>query len=50
MKITKEELNSFKTVYKKVYDETLTDDQAYNMASQLLRLSKILLKPPDHFD
>lgn len=50
MKLTNENLTSFKAVYKKVYGEDLTDGQAYDMASRLLRLSKVLLKPPDHPD
>jgi hypothetical protein len=50
MKITNEYLNSFKAIYKKVYGEILTDDQAYDLASRLLRLSEILLKPPNHYN
>lgn len=47
MKITNQDLESFKAIYKKVYGEDLTDEQAYDMAGRLLRLGEILLEPPE---
>ena len=47
MKITEEDLAGFKATYERVYGEILTDSQAYDMASRLLRLGEILLEPLD---
>jgi hypothetical protein len=44
MTLTKEELDEFKRLYKEEYGVDLTDAQAFDKGSRLVRLLKVVLK------
>lgn len=45
--ISKQSLAEFKAIWRAKHGETLTDDQAAEMATRLLRVVAILLRLPD---
>lgn len=46
MEIPKHFLNKFKRIYKKNYDEKVTDAEALEMATNVAKMFLILPKPP----
>jgi len=45
--LSQQDLAEIKIIYKHEFDETLSDDEAKEIATRLLRLFHILLQPPD---
>ena len=45
MKLTKEAIEEFKSIYQEEFGEILPDDEAYEKASNLLRLFKVIYRP-----
>jgi hypothetical protein len=45
MTLTQKELDEFKRLYKEEYGVDLTDAQAFDKGSRLVRLLKVVLKP-----
>jgi len=41
-KITKKDIEEFKRIYKKEYNQEITDEEAYDAAHRLVQLTKIL--------
>lgn len=45
MKLSKKAIDEYKEIYRREYGKTLTDQEAYEQASNLLRLFKVIYRP-----
>ena len=45
MQLSKEAIEEFKEIYKKVFGEEISDQEAYEQGSRLLRLFKAIYRP-----
>lgn len=45
MKLSKKAIDEYKEIYRREYGKTLTDEDAYEQASNLLRLFKVIYRP-----
>lgn len=46
MKLTEEDILEFKNLYKKYFEEELSDEEALERGMKLIRLIKAVLRPP----
>ncbi|KPJ57214.1 hypothetical protein AMJ49_01210 [Parcubacteria bacterium DG_74_2] len=45
MQLSKESIEEYKEIYKKVFGEEISDQEAYEQGSRLLRLFKAIYRP-----
>ena len=45
MYFSPQQIKEFKAIYKRGYGEDLTDEQAYEMATRVIKFFKIVLRP-----
>jgi hypothetical protein len=45
MKFTKEQLDEFKQIYKKEFGKEISDEEALEMATDLINLFKVIYRP-----
>jgi len=45
MKLSKKAIDEYKEIYKRKFGEEITDQEAYEQASNLLRLFKVIYRP-----
>ena len=45
MELSKKAIDEYKEIYQREYGKTLTDQEAYEQASNLLRLFKVIYRP-----